>query len=413
MTMADRTGGRQSKKCLYSFVLQGIILLLVLLMSLLLTISGGLFLKSQTTQKELNTVSAGYNRYTIRDTLLGDDEFYFFRTDKQKLNTLVQFYNSLYNSSDVNLLTTFNQPIFINGFDKGAEFFYHQHPVETRNASGLVTAVKSFQMNQKAFEFYNLRLEEGSQFDWDGVLLSKDKPNPIILGSRYRNHYRIGDKIIADFYSSGVEFQVQGFLAEDSYVYFKENPEFYLDDYMIIPYPDLLSEVTGPDFSMEGILYFAMLNSQFVTSLSQQEVIQMIQNRAHQSGFMAFTIVEIDDFAMKYSRLLSIIREQSLLLSILLLVLSTLFSYLIINLLLLLTRLYSDEITVSLIIGEDLQSKLLHRFCFRLYMISLLTCFLAEVILFKTMTITIMSSILNFGLCIAFYYILNSRRIKI
>lgn len=407
MVLMTRGNGLTLKARISLFFIYGVTGILVVLTTIWLAISSQLLVKNHETKQHLDSVSRDYRRYTLRDTLLGDDEFYFFRTDRESLNKLVTFYNGLYQTPHIEVLTAFNQPIFINGFDKGSEFFYQQNQEGMRNSRGPVIAVKAFQLNQKAFDFYGLRLEGGSRFSWEDSQLTKDGLNPIILGSRYKSHYKVGDRIIADFYSEGVNFEVQGFLAEGSFVYYQGSPEFYLDDYMLIPYPTILSEITAGDFSMEGILYFAMLNGQFVTKLPQKDIIRIIQEQSRQSGFTAIKIEEIDDFLMQYNQLLSIVEQQRGLFGVLLAVLSCLFCYLMFNLFVLILRYYADVIQVSLIIGENLTARILYRLGFGLGLLSSFTCLLTEFVLFRPSFITVLSVVANLVLYVVFYRLLN------
>lgn len=176
---------------------------------------------------------------------------------------------------------------------------------------------------------------------------------------------------------------------------------------MLIPYPTSLSEITAGDFSMEGILYFAMLNGQFVTKLPQKDIIRIIQEQSRQSGFTAIKIEEIDDFLMQYNQLLSIVEQQRGLFGVLLAVLSCLFCYLMFNLFVLILRYYADVIQVSLIIGENLTARILYRLGFGLGLLSSFTCLLTEFVLFRPSFITVLSVVANLVLYVVFYRLLN------
>ncbi|MBF0776747.1 hypothetical protein BVE84_04845 [Streptococcus azizii] len=387
-------------------LLHGVSIVLVVLLTSLITISSQLLLKNSQARHNLNQMSHGYSRYTLIDTLLEDADFYQFRTDREKLNTLVNFYNSLYQSQGFEFLPTFNQPLFIQSFDKGENFLYSREIDNFNQSTPQPMAVKSFQISQKAFNFYQLTVEEGEEFDWKNMTLSNLENYPIILGHHYRGHYQVGDKLVAGFYTKDVTFEVKGFLPPNSYVYYKGNPEFYLDDYLVVPYPPILAAVGADDFSFEGILYFAMLNSQFVTRLSEGEMLRVIQRYSHQSGFVDYSIIEVDDFFIKYEQLLSAVTYSRMLLIILLVVLSSLFCYLIISLSILILRYYRDSIRVSWLMGNDLKARILFRICSLYYMVSILTCLLIEIILFKDFLILPFGLLGNLLLYLGIYSIL-------
>ncbi len=80
--------------------------------------------------------------------------------------------------------------------------------------------VKSVQMNQAAFDFYNLKTESGTALNWDEIDYAADSI-PILLGADYRSVYDIGDTLKGNYYSQIVEFTVVGFLEADSSVFTK------------------------------------------------------------------------------------------------------------------------------------------------------------------------------------------------
>lgn len=383
-----------------------IAILLVVLITGIITTSSQLLFKNTQSKNDITRLSNGYYSYTLIDTLFEDDDFYKFRTDKKSLNTLRVFYNSLYQSKDLELLSTFNQPLFIKSFDKGEEFLYDQGVSTTQENNQEPKAVNSFQISQKAFDFYNIQIEDGEKIDWEAITLSDFESYPVLLGSRFHEHYKIGDKITAEFYMKEVIFEVKGFLEPNSYVYYKGNSEFYLDNYIIVPYPLELQEIGTKDFTFEGILYFAMINSQFVTRLPTNKVLTVLREQSEKSEFYAFSTLGVDDFTIKYGQLLSVISHLQLLLIVLLVILCMLFFYLIINILLYLLRYQKDIICISWLIGYNVKNKILLRTCSLLYSLSLMTCFCIEVILFKQIFVLPIMMISNLIMYATVYHML-------
>ncbi|MER0123573.1 hypothetical protein ABPH35_07655 [Streptococcus sp. ZJ93] len=406
MKISNRHVMTKLRKVFSLFLFHGVSIVLVVLLTSLITISSQLLLKNSQARHNLNQMSNGYSRYTLVDTLLEDADFYQFRTDREKLNTLVTFYNSLYQSQELEFLPTFNQPLFIQSFDKGENFLYDREIDHFAQSNQQPAAVKSFQISQKAFNFYQLTVEEGEEFNWKNINLSNLEAYPILLGNHYRKHYQIGDKLVAGFYTKDITFEVKGFLPPNSYVYYKGNTEFYLDDYLVVPYPPILAAVGTDDFSFEGILYFAMLNSQFVTRLSEAEMLTVIQRHSRQSGFVDFSIIEVDDFVIKYKQLLSAVTYSRMLLIMLLVFLSSLFCYVIISLSILILRSHRDSIRVNWLLGNNLKVRILLRICSLHYIVSILTCLFIEIILFKDFRILPFVLLGNLLLYLGMYYML-------
>lgn len=363
-------------------LLQVVAILLVVLLTGLLTVSGHLLYHNSQVGHRVKQLSSGYDSYTLIDTLYEDEAFRAFRQDPDRLNTLRTFYNTLYQSDEIELLSTFTQPLFIENFDKSDHFLYQ--PKLSEDPTELAS-VKSFQLNQKAFDFYQLKVDKGEPLDWGAISLVDSAPYPILLGSDYRQEYAIGDKIVAEIYLKKLTFEVKGFLAPNSLVYYKGNSEFYLDDMIVVPYPVVLPEVPEEDFLFEGILYFAMLNSQFVTRLPLDELLAFLRQGSQESGFVDFSLLEVSDFALKYEQLLSVVRHLQLLLIGVLVILSLLFLFLMISLVLAILRHQREAITVSWLMGYDLRRRILWRVCFLLYLSSVLTCLSIELFLMRSL----------------------------
>lgn len=360
------------------FALHLLAMLLVAVLTTLLTVSSHLLLQSGQRQQTIKKNFDGYYRYTLHDSLYEPDEFYQFRKDRERLNTVVTFYNGLHQSSDITLLSIFHQPLYLSAFDKGDNFLYGDQSVTIPDSTELPLAVKSVQLNQKAFEFYKLTIKDGETLDWGSLSFSVTQPYPLILGSNYRGHYQVGDLLVADLYMKDISFQVVGFLPPNSSIYYQLTPEFYLDDYMIVPYPSLLSKVGAEDFSFEGMLYFSMLNSQFVTRLPMEKILDIVQHQSYESGFTDFSIKEIGNFRLKYEQLIALVGHYRWLIVMLLVVLILIFAYLITSLILLILHCQRDLIGVSYLLGYPLKSKIVFKVCSLLCFTSVIICAFIE-----------------------------------
>lgn len=282
-------------------------LLSVIILSAFLVIVGiftYLQIGIHTTTKQIQAVYQGKKLYTLIDSLQDADAFSKYRENGTNINRVGQFYNALSSSSDFRFISTFNQPIPIRNFRGGDKFLYSE------NNPG----VKCFQLNQNSFNFYNLKILNGIDFSWDKVDYKTNKI-PVLLGSDYREVYNIGDSLFGNYYSKNYEFVVKGFLAPNSFVYYKGNPEFYLDQYIIIPYPPKCYSVDPSAFLFEGILYFAMINGDISSDVSENNLVNKLDRIADETGFNQFEIIGLPAFSHRYSEMVSVISNNQLLLS--------------------------------------------------------------------------------------------------
>ena len=91
--------------------------------------------------------------------------------------------------------------------------------------------IKSLQMNEKAFSFYNLKVSKGTEIPWDNITYTSSQKMmiPVILGSNYLDSYAIGDQLKGTLYFETFDFKVVGFLAENSSVYYKNDINKFID----------------------------------------------------------------------------------------------------------------------------------------------------------------------------------------
>jgi len=258
------------------------------------------------TTKQIQAVYEDKKLYTLMDSLLEADAFSKYRESAANINRVGAFYNAISSSKDFCFISMFNQPMLVKNFRGGNQFVYSESNLNN---------LKCFQLNQKAFDFYHLKISNSFEFQWDKVDYNSDKI-PVLLGSDYQGVYKIGDSFVSEYYSKNFEFIVAGFLEPNSFVYYKGNPEFYLDQYIIIPYPPKCYSVDPTDFFFEGILYFAMINGDISGNISERNLISKLKGIADETGFDNYAILGLPMFSQKYSEIVSVISNNQRLLSI-------------------------------------------------------------------------------------------------
>lgn len=268
----------------------------------------GLQIETHFKGKEIKKIYNGKKFYTIVDSFYKPEEFLEYRQSPDNINKIGDFYNSLSNSSGFIFLSAFSQPIPIENFSGDDKFLYNSEEFQNKHKNFPMN-VKSLQLNQSAFEFYKLKITKGNGFKWDNINYDSGKI-PVLLGSNYEGVYEIGDTFIGNYYSKDFKFIVKGFIEPNSFIYYKGNPEFYIDEYVLIPYPKKIKPVVDSDFKFEGILYFAMINGDLSSNSSKDELLNEIKEISNKTNFSNFSIVGLPELALKYSEMVSVINKN-------------------------------------------------------------------------------------------------------
>lgn len=249
-------------------------------------------------QKSQSEKLEGYSVYRLSDTLLEDEDYGQFRQDKASMNTLVAFYNYLNQSDELSILSIFNQALYVKNF-KGDSAFYYTPEEALKADSSLTPSIKGIEMNQKAFDFHQLKLAEGKEINWAGVDYQNGAKIPILLGYQYKGVYQLGEMLEIDLYGKLFQCEVVGFLSQESKLSYKDYIDENLDNYIILPYPSKLWHLEDIKEPFTGILYFAMLNSEVATRGSEEDLLSEIKLASEKSGFKNFTLYNQEGYPLK------------------------------------------------------------------------------------------------------------------
>lgn len=301
---------------LYLSLKKNAILYVISIISLFLitiVLSFTIFLMLQSFSKENIIVNSYHNKtiYTMRDTLYEDDDFQKFKSNYKNIDTISNFYNLAYENKNIEFLSVFDQPLDIEDF-KGNKKFW-----ENKEAISSEYNIKSLQMNEKVFDFNKLQISLGKGINWKEIKVL-DKNIPVILGSDYKEFYKVGDQFNGKYYNRDVTFDVVGFLKDNQSIYYRENLEFYLDEYILVPYPYKCEKITYEDNSdnylFKSTLYFAMINSDVSPIESDIDISKTLNNIASQSGFSNFALLGESPIHNQYLQIINIIKTQQKLL---------------------------------------------------------------------------------------------------
>lgn len=265
---------------------------------------------------------AEVNLYSLVDTLTESDAFSQFRESRESLDSLGAFYSALDDRTDLNYLSSFNQNVPVQDFAGGDTFDAGfgmpsgvRGPYTDPISGHEFRDVKSIQMNRDTFDFYRLGLASGDSIPWEGVDYRSERV-PVLLGSNYQGVYEIGDTLQANLYSKDFTFEVSGFLEPASSMFYKNEINFYLDDYLLVPYPPQLDGFDEADQFFYGILYFAMVNADITASkdLTTDEVLEEIFTVSRDTGFSDYSLINVPTYLVQFTLVKRVIQDNHALL---------------------------------------------------------------------------------------------------
>ncbi|WP_086312100.1 hypothetical protein A5821_003372 [Enterococcus sp. 7F3_DIV0205] len=263
--------------------------------------------------------------FTLTDTLTEPDAFYNFRQSKKLLTTVKSFYEKLNTNENINFVSSFDQPLQIENF-KGKMEFNEAYGTDMEVIGNYIDPMtkkevfdaKCFQVSKNFFDYYKLETDNNALFPWDDINI-ENHTLPILLGSNYKNSYSLGETIKGSFYLKSFDFKIIGFLKENTSVFYKNDLNKYLDDYIIVPYPEKLSNVSNENQEFVGMLYFAMLNGDVIIEQNKglDYLSKQLSNAAKETGFYDYTLLGVPTFTLQYSRMYELINyNKTLLISI-------------------------------------------------------------------------------------------------
>ncbi len=249
--------------------------------------------------------------YQLIDGYYDPDAFTAFRSEPNALNILKNYYHALMNAESFQYLAMFDQSITINDVNGAAD-----------NDGGRSKEAEAFQMNEQACQYFELNVIEGRAFQ-QGDFDDNGNVMPVLMGSSYMNAFEVGDRLPATYYQREVELEIIGFLRENTMIYYNGNYEFYLDQYIILPYIHYDAPQTESDESFQEIVYFAMINGYISISSGDahtQDMMAEMEAIAEKTGFYNYVFIGSNPNLQQYRGLINILNKNyDLILSLLIL----------------------------------------------------------------------------------------------
>lgn len=234
------------------------------------------------------------------------------------MNILKNYYHALINAASFQYLAMFDQSITINDMNG---VFPKERTIANDDSEQLKN-VEAFQLNEQACKYFALNVIKGRTFQQSDF---NDNGNvmPVLMGSSYMNIFEVGDRLPATYYQKEVELEVIGFLRENTIVYYNGNSEFYLDQYLILPYIHYDAPETEFDEWFQEVVYFAMINGYISISSGDafaQDMMTELEAIAEKTGFYNYVFIGSNPNLQQYRGLINILnRNYDLILSLLML----------------------------------------------------------------------------------------------
>lgn len=251
----------QRKKGLTFLMMFGITVFLAIAIVLLHT-----YLSIQ--EKKASVASfEGLNVYQLSDTLVEEVDWQSYLNEPGALEQVKQFYTYLEEDLQEKYIYIFTQPIHVQHTEPVNEQFLEGY--EEGRPSSITKGedgksyhtVKAVQVNKQAFDLFPITVNKGTSFGQDDFFNDHDRNIiPILLGLDYEDVYEVGDEIEAHYLFKNYKLKVKGFIDAQSFVSSPNEPEIYLDRYIVMPVQQFGKPTTEEDTDFQEKHYFQIIN---------------------------------------------------------------------------------------------------------------------------------------------------------
>lgn len=124
---------------------------------------------------------------------------------------------------------------FCSGYEEGSLF--KNQKIETELGDTIyVTPLKSLQLNEKAFEEFNLNknIDLGESFSNSSFEYYPGCKIPAILGAEYKEYYDIGGEFKGFYLNQEFDFKIIGFFSKNTSIFYS-NKALFIDRYIVFP----------------------------------------------------------------------------------------------------------------------------------------------------------------------------------
>ena len=236
------------------------------------------------------------------DSLADGKDFIPYSNKKTNLEKVNKFYGLLNSQEDFTYLSIYGQPIGLRKSPESENFIYDSdydgiaddQPTYDLDSVNY-TATKSLQLNKASFDYYKLSGDIDHNFSWNQVDLQADE-YPIFLGYNYKNKYKLGEIFEGEYLFRPFKFKIVGFLNQSSAVFYRQDVNFYLDNYLIFPYPEKIPPLNDKNFDFERMLLFNLINGDIIYQGNIDGVMSQVESYGRESQFEHYSFINVPNF---------------------------------------------------------------------------------------------------------------------
>ncbi|MGC5326767.1 ABC transporter [Brevibacillus sp. SYSU BS000544] len=262
--------------------------------------------------------------YQLSDTLLDPKELKKTMNDPKFLPRLKNFYKNLESNLGDKYIYLFNQPIALLGNKSNSEKFNTGYEDGRKakaffiNKKGPYHSVKAIQMNQQAIDSFSVQVSEGENFTQDDFKNLGSNLVPVLLGAEYKKIYGKGDILEGNYLKKDIKLFVKGFIQPNTLVYNSNNPELYLDRYILMPAQDFIGSFSNEDeIAFQQKHYLQLINGSIYSTGNEFSVRKKLEKVKILSDFSDTVIIGANSLPLNL--IFSAIQENIYLLSIMIL----------------------------------------------------------------------------------------------
>lgn len=249
-------------------------------------------------------------RYALADSYNQDSDVFSFLDDPKKIANVGCLYDSINGDDtidivsihDQNTVLSWDEELKVQNYFYGA--FYNQYR-ESNDFTFKSNDVKSVQINQNAWNYYNLSSKTDASIPWQDIDYNKEVP--IILGHTYQQVIPLGAVIDVNNYIHPIKAKVVGYLDKGTRILFNDNARYSLDDHVVIPYPPSIKQDYFRNQDEFGKIALNMISTEVVPikdAIDFAHVEQLIKGLADRCSFNEYDV--IDDFSLRVDQFYSI-----------------------------------------------------------------------------------------------------------
>lgn len=223
-------------------------------------------------------------------------------------NTLKTMYEKLVKAKEFEYYEIYYQFLYILNYEGSPifrEMYEDGNPYEediVMEINGIqyppAATIKAAQLSYNCFSDFNLNLSEGKKLENDDYFYSINETVPIILGYEYKEQYKVGQKLQGVYIAEPFNFEIIGFLEQDSYIQIGNNVK-YLDRYIIMPCFNCEKPINIQDKIFQ-IRHYGLKTSGTLRPLegvSNNKIKTIINKMAKESGLKKYAAWSTSDIA--------------------------------------------------------------------------------------------------------------------